>query len=57
LSLELKQREKTEEEAKIKYNEAVDNKINILKESHVCPTCLSVIDENMVSQIIEKSKS
>ena len=38
------------------YDIAIQHKIDILQESHICPLCYSVIDEQAVEQIIEKSK-
>lgn len=48
--------EQVYKDADRRYNDAVHEKINILQESHVCPLCYSVIDEQAVEQIIEKSK-
>jgi hypothetical protein len=38
------------------YDDAVQHKVDILQESHICPLCYSNIDETVVKQIIEKSK-
>ena len=35
------------------YQDAISKKIELLNESHVCPTCYSVIDEETVKKIIE----
>ena len=35
------------------YQEALNKKITLLNESHVCPTCYSAIDEETVKKIIE----
>ena len=34
------------------YQDAISKKIELLNESHVCPTCYSVIDEETVKKII-----
>ncbi len=39
-----------------KYDEAIDNKLTILKENHVCPTCYSEISEVTIKHIVDKSK-
>lgn len=43
-------------EADKRYDDAVKQKLDILKEHHICPTCYSEISEAIIDQIIEKSK-
>ena len=35
------------------YQDALNKKIALLNEAHVCPTCYSAIDEETVKKIIE----
>lgn len=40
-------------QADMEYQNAINKKVELLNESHVCPTCYSVIDEETVKKIIE----
>jgi hypothetical protein len=42
--------------AEQKYKNAISVKTEILRESHICPTCYSEIDEHVISEIIKKQE-
>ena len=54
LEQEVKTREQKQIQSDIDYNAAVQNKLDILRESHICPTCYSTINDTIIESIIEK---
>lgn len=42
--------------AEANYNAMIEQKIDILREVHICPTCYSEIDDRTISDIAEKAK-
>ena len=38
------------------HNKAIDAKTDILNETHICPVCYSTINDEMLKEIIKKSK-
>lgn len=56
LNQEVKTRDDSLMVANQKHKDAITNKTNILKQSHVCPTCYSEIDEHVILEIIKKQE-
>ena len=56
LNTELASREQALAIAEQKHKDAISIKTDILRESHICPTCYSEIDEHVIAEIIKKQE-
>jgi DNA repair ATPase RecN len=56
LSKDVEEHSKQVANAEIQFADAIHNKTNILKENHICPTCLSEINDEMLDHIINASE-
>lgn len=44
------------ESAEQDYADKIDQKVEILRSAHICPTCYSAIDDQIIAEIAEKAK-
>jgi hypothetical protein len=54
---QIKIRSRVVESAEQDYADKIDQKIEILRSAHICPTCYSAIDDQIIAEIAEKAKT